>query len=360
MTARLTTVLACGGALALGAACGGEFEPLCELSRDDGEPFERLTDYCFFDGYPARHVGGEGVVPFEPTAELYADESRKQRFIVLPDGETIGFDAEDRWSWPEGTILIKTFYYPHDARDPDAGRELLETRLLIRRASEWDAETYVWNEAQTEAERHTIGARVDVEFIDREGEVREVDYRIPNRNQCADCHAQDGETVPLGPRTRQLMAPYGGDGERSQVEDLAERGLLDAEPPPAGELPSVPDPHDPAADRNDRARAYLDANCAHCHNASGRASSSNLHLDYDEDQDVRLGICKSPVAAGSASGGRDYDIVPGEPDESIFIYRMESTEPDVKMPELPITTVDEAGVALIRDWIAEMEPTGCD
>jgi hypothetical protein len=37
---------------------------------------------------------------------------------------------------------------------------------------------------------------------------------------------------------------------------------------------------------------------------------------------------------------------------------MESTDPGVMMPELGRQLVDERGVALIRQWIAEMDADG--
>jgi hypothetical protein len=72
-----------------------------------------------------------------------------------------------------------------------------------------------------------------------------------------------------------------------------------------------------------------------------------------------MGICKSPVAAGDGSGGRRADIVPGSPDESILIYRVESTDPEIKMPELPNLTPDDQGAELLRAWIESLSPQGC-
>ena len=34
------------------------------------------------------------------------------------------------------------------------------------------------------------------------------------------------------------------------------------------------------------------------------------------NQPVQLGVCKVPVAAGNGSGGRRFDIAPGDPDAS--------------------------------------------
>jgi hypothetical protein len=63
---------------------------------------------------------------------------------------------------------------------------------------------------------------------------------------------------------------------------------------------------------------------------------------------------KSPVAAGKGSGGRKYDIVPGKPDESIVMYRIESEDVGARMPNLARNRNFEAGNALIREWITSL------
>ncbi len=105
---------------------------------------------------------------------------------------------------------------------------------------------------------------------------------------------------------------------------------------------------------DDRARAWLEINCAHCHNPHGPASNSGLDLRFSQRDPVKWGVMKVPVAAGRGSGGRSYDIVPGKPDESILTYRLESTEPGIMMPELPRRMVDEESLSLIKEWIASM------
>jgi hypothetical protein len=38
------------------------------------------------------------------------------------------------------------------------------------------------------------------------------------------------------------------------------------------------------------------------------------------------------------------------------MFRLESVEAGIMMPELPRRLVDEEGVALIREWIASIDP----
>jgi hypothetical protein len=68
-------------------------------------------------------------------------------------------------------------------------------------------------------------------------------------------------------------------------------------------------------------------------------------------------VCKAPVAAGGGTGGRLFDIVPGKPDESILVYRMETTDPAGRMPELGRATTHTEGVDVVSEWIATLEGT---
>ncbi|MFZ1680013.1 MAG: hypothetical protein WAT70_03245, partial [Rhizobiaceae bacterium] len=103
-----------------------------------------------------------------------------------------------------------------------------------------------------------------------------------------------------------------------------------------------------------RARAWLDVNCAHCHRREGPASNSGLFLTYDETDRTALGINKRPVAAGRATGDLEFDIVPGDPEASLLLRRVESAEAGVMMPEIGRSLVDKEAVALLRSWIATM------
>lgn len=327
---------------------------------EEGNPFENLSDYCFFRGPLKAQEPNEGVVRYDVTAPLYSDKSEKLRFIVLPEGEKIDFSLQGHWGWPDETVIVKTFYYPVDQRDPTLGRQILETRLLIKEEGKWKAESYLWNEEQTEARRFNLGRRIPVEFTNDAGERVEIDYRMPNRNQCRTCHGQGGDLKPLGPRTYQLTNPYGGAlDELPQLEKFEELGMFTEALPDYSARRPVVNYFDTSYPLKERARSYLDANCAHCHGASGRAASSNLHLGIDIEDPRKIGICKFPVAAGGGAGGLTYDIVPGHPEESIMIYRMETTNLAIKMPELPLTTNDAFGIDLISEWIRQMDPPGC-
>jgi hypothetical protein len=104
-----------------------------------------------------------------------------------------------------------------------------------------------------------------------------------------------------------------------------------------------------------RARAYIDINCAHCHKASGDASNTGLFLEYEQTDPAHLGIMKEPVSAGGGAGGLNYDIIPGDAAHSIFAYRMNSAVPGTAMPEVARSVIHKEGVQLIVDWINAMK-----
>lgn len=103
-----------------------------------------------------------------------------------------------------------------------------------------------------------------------------------------------------------------------------------------------------------RARSYLAGNCAFCHNPKGEARTTGLFLTFAETDPARLGRCKSPVAAGAATGDLRFDVVPGQPDASILLARTIATEPSIAMPEIGRSVVHTEGVQLVRAWIAGM------
>ena len=119
-------------------------------------------------------------------------------------------------------------------------------------------------------------------------------------------------------------------------------------------LPRAADWRDEKAPLADRARAYLDINCAHCHQAQATASNTALRLDAFAPVGWQMGLCKPSVAAGKGTGDRLFGIVPGQPDASIMAFRMASAEGGVMMPELGRSTIHEDGLRLVRQWITAL------
>lgn len=263
------------------------------------------------------------------------------------------YRQDDVFDFPVGTIFSKTFaFHVEGARK----ERLIETRLLVRTASRWVGLPYVWNQAQTEATLDVDADPVPVEFINDAGRARHTDYNIPNANQCKECHELRKTMQPLGPRARNLNKTYAyAGGPANQLEYWTRVVYLDGAPRLA-QASHAPVWNDPSTGNLDgRARSYLDINCGTCHRPGGAANTSALYLDLSETDAEHLGVCKPPVAAGHGAGNLLYDLVPGRPEESILLHRMQSTEPKVMMPEIGRTLTHDEGVSLIREWIGTLQ-----
>ncbi len=392
------------------AACARDVAPAAPMFHAEGYP-AKLSDWRLMTAANGALTLSTGVNPYDLATPLFTDYALKLRTVTMPKGEAAVYRSDEAFDFPVGTIVSKTFYYPTTGGEwasdvavgpeptlakgvlPLVGVRLVETRLLVRRADGWVAIPYVWNDEQTDAVLHRTGATKTLTLHRPDGRAEPFAYVVPNQNQCAGCHATNNTTrklSPIGLKARHLNKPSTFEAGVNQLDHWILSAMLagaPSAPPLAGELsaqrteggPSdyVSPPPSPAAtpppqageekfprnaswtDESEtldaRARAYLDANCSHCHSDVGPADTSGLDLRPHVPFGPSYGACKSPIASGGGSGGRLYDIVPGKPEESIFVYRMETTKPGHMMPELGRSTSHEEGVALIAEWIAAME-----
>jgi len=324
-------------------------------------PFKNLSEYHFFKGTIKELNPNERVLPYDLITPLFTDYAHKARFVYMPEGKSATYDTTQVLQLPVGACLIKNFYYPDDFRKPEGQRRIIETRVLVHREKGWDNLDYVWNDEQTEAELDNSGDIKKVSWIHYDGTKREADYLIPNKNQCKSCHwRNDASFSPIGPKVRNLNHDYAyADGKENQLARWTKVGYLTGAPSPDS-APQIANWEDSVHYTvGERARAYLEMNCGHCHNPDGPAYTSGLHLNLDNNNVENLGFCKAPVAAGKATGNRLFDIVPGHPDQSIMIYRIASTDPGVKMPEIGRGLVHQEGLELITRWINEMKASDC-
>ena len=301
-------------------------------------------------------VPGADSVVYDVNAPLFTDYAHKLRTVHTPEPAAVRADGS--LDFPVGTVISKTFYYPESdgavrkTADLTPGgidlsaHRVIETRLLVRRAGGWDPVSYVWNDDGSEATLKRTGAVVRLASVDLAGPGGDFAYVVPNENQCTGCHATDASSKALHPLG--ATAPQFRDRSKMVVAGVMSPGVFEP----------VADYRDAELPLDVRARAYLEGNCAHCHNPVGPADTSGLDLSLSADSDLVLGTCKPPIAAGAGTGGHLFSVVPGEPDASIMPYRMASTDPGAMMPELGRTLAHAEGVQLIRDWIAAMDG-GC-
>ena len=287
----------------------------------------RLSFYKVFKGSMASLQPNNGVVTLQLSSTLFTDYAEKQRLIKLPKGKQAILNGDGLPIFPEGTIIAKTFYYTNvEAK----GRQIIETRLLILHQSKWNAATFQWNTAQNEAFLVTKGANVPIRFTRGNGESKKISYHIPTREECGSCHGLNETIVPIGPKIRNLNINIESDGKNiNQLIYLMKRGVFKRNA--IDTLTSLPNYHDLSLPLVQRARAYMDINCAHCHQKGGFAGQTTLNLDYRTDLNhTGIKFNKSNIIVRTAEMGEYH------------------------MPKIGTTIIDKDGVALIKKYISEI------
>jgi uncharacterized repeat protein (TIGR03806 family) len=306
------------------------------------------------------HQPAPGVIPYSVNAPLWSDGASAERFLAVPGDGTIGLDPQGIWRFPDGSVLVRTVSIEQEPAKP-ASRRRVETQVLHLEADAWRPYSYVWNDDQTDAVlADAVGATRSV-VVQAPAGRRELTYRVHARTECILCHnpwVEKKTTVfgiqsasPLGVNTPQLNKSCGpGALDANQLAAWHKLGLL-AWTPDLSRLPKLVDPYDNLADLERRARSYLHANCAHCHqfNAGGTA---NIALGYDLPLDRTRMIGERPIQGTFQIAGARV-IAPGDPASSVLYYRV-SKLGGGRMPRIGSDVVDERATRMIHDWIASM------
>lgn len=301
---------------------------------------------CFWGGLDLLEAAD--LVPYELNSPLWTDGAIKQRHIVLPPGETIDVADDGAFVFPDGTILLKTFSFEFVEADPQSVRPV-ETRVMLKRNFGWQFHTYQWNEAGDAAQVLDEGTNTLLQ-VERDGEIVEFEYTFPSRDECGYCHGSGSGQV-LGPRLSQFdrITDY-GTGPISQLEALEAIGMFTT-PPQQPEAPLV-SPSDEAQPLEDRARAYLHANCSHCHRPGGWAPPGiGMDLRWQTSLEDSA-ICDVDIRYYAPWFDATKRIAPGNPDDSLIWQRLSTRGPG-QMPPMATFLVDPEGDA-VRQWIESL------
>ncbi|MGB6152227.1 MAG: hypothetical protein WBG48_09560 [Pricia sp.] len=306
---------------------------LADVVYAKAEFLPTLSELQIFKGNPSELQVNSTTVEYSLITPLYSDYSHKFRTISLPEGTQMTYNGEGLLEFPDNTVISKTFYYFNDERDPSLGTKLIETRLLIKKGGVWSMGNYLWNDEQTEAFLGTAAPSVAVDWIDTNGENRSVDYKVPFSVNCTQCHNVNDVTRPIGPKARNLNFTFNG---KNQLQHFIDRGWL-ASAPAIAQIEGLPDWEDVSMSLEARTRAYMDVNCAHCHQPGGM-------------QDASIGV--RPDLRWETS----YD------DSNIFEFKADirnrvETSPGFgpSMPLIGRTQLHAEGVALIQEYIDSLE-----
>jgi len=297
----------------------------------------------------ARLVPADGLIAYDINVSFWSDGAAKSRWCALPQGQKIGFAPSGEWTFPEGTVFVKHFEMATNENDPSSRRRL-ETRLLVRTTNgAVYGVTYKWRPDQRDAD--LLGSNLtEAIAIRTSGGVRTQLWYYPSRQDCLQCHTRNAGGV-LGVKTRQMNRPCPSASGDNQLRAWNRAGLFS--PPLTNEdvtvFAALARPEDTTRSLDDRARSYLDANCAQCHRPKGTVA--NFDARYDTP------LSRQDLIDGGVLINEGVDrariIAPHDIWRSILLMRM-STVSDIKMPPLARNTVDEHGVRLIRSWIESL------
>lgn len=319
-------------------------------ARADGRLPRRLSQTGAFRDTPDL-IASRGLIPYDLVVPFWSDGARKQRWVAVPRGH-IRFAPTGEWQFPAGTVFVKTFELPIDERHPEVTRRL-ETRLLVRdSAGGVYGVVYKWRADGSEADLLTSSLTEQIPVRTASGGVRMQTWYYPSRHDCLTCHTARAGGV-LGVKTRQLNRdltyPSGvTDNELRAWNHIGLFAPAFADSDPAS-FPRLAATDDTARSLEDRARSYLDANCAQCHRPGGTAAYFDARYDTPlNDQELIDGRILYDLGID-----RPRVISPHDVWRSIALVRMD-TVGDARMPPLARETIDERGVALLRSWIESL------
>jgi cytochrome c553 len=270
------------------------------------------------------------VHEFMPRWQLWSDGAVKRRWIYLPPGTQIDTTDQDAWKFPVGTRLWKDFVR-------DGVR--VETRYAEKTGpgdGDWLFVPYQWSADQSDAVPITAGAT----------NVNGTGHDIPATTVCLQCHANVRSRV-LGFQTFQL--DYDAQAGNLDLADATAAGWL---------TQAVPHRTVPGTAQEVAALGYFHANCGHCHNSkSNLVNKPSLRLEVGfiaSVTDTKAYRTTVNVTGTTPFGGATIVARPGDPDHSIIITRMMSTNPNKRMPWLGGEIADPTGLATLRAWISAL------
>jgi uncharacterized repeat protein (TIGR03806 family) len=294
---------------------------------------------------------GRGLIPYDLVVAFWSDGAGKSRWVAVPNGK-IKFSPTGEWTFPRGTVFVKTFELPTDAADPGIKRRL-ETRLLVcDSAGGVYGVVYKWRPDNSDADLLQGSETDEIPIKTATGEIRHQPWYYPKRSDCLTCHNARAGGV-LGVKTRQMNRafsyPSGTTDNQLRAWNhigLFEPAVADAD---LATLPTLAAAGDTARTLQDRALSYLDANCAQCHRPGGTVAYFDARYDTPLEKQV---LIDGPVLIDQGID-RPRVISPHDTWRSIAYMRMNTVD-DIKMPPIARETIDQRGLQLLRDWITSL------
>jgi len=295
-----------------------------------------------------------GLIPYNVNSPLWSDNAVKARWVALATNAVIGYAPQGRWSFPAGTVFVKSFSLPVDDTNPKLLRRL-ETRLLVRDTSgAVYGASYKWRADNSDADLVTAGLTEDIAVATGTG-IRTQKWFYPGRQDCLSCHTSISGGV-LGVNARQLNGnltyPQTGVTD-NQLRTWNHLGLFNQtlNEKSISVIPVLVSITNTMASLNNRVRSYLDANCSQCHQPGGAGAFFDARFETPlSKQNLINGPVQNPLGITGAKV-----IVPGDASRSLLFRRIGITGND-QMPPIARNLVDTRSVPVIAEWISSMRP----
>lgn len=299
-----------------------------------------------------------GVIPFEVNAAGWADGATAQRHVAIPGDGSMSITESRGFTFADGSVAIQTLSLPIGSNPTNKERRI-ETRMLVRQDGTWNGYSYLWNEAQDDAELVEADGR-DVDLLSSANDNTQSPnairrWHVPSRSECSSCHtSRMGGVLALTQPQLNRDCSYGDGHVENQIDVLRRVGLLAGNfERPLAEMTKLVDPYDTQQPLEQRARSYLHTNCSVCHILTG-GGNSRMELEITSDLQTMAVIDQHPQhdALGIANA---RIIAPGDPHSSILYHRI-SSRGRGQMPPLATQMVDQRAVDLFAEWIKSIPP----
>lgn len=326
------------------------------LAAANPQPFPKKLSETGLFADVKKLAPAPGVQPYAINAEAWHDHARAQRLVALPGKTKLGiYDKTDgykgyqkgAWSFPDGAVIAKTLSLEMETGKSDSTRRI-ETQILHRHNDQWHAVNYLWNDAQTDAvlaPDEGSDSVFKVKDTRAPGGLRRQVWHHASRTECMLCHNNRTGNIWSFNLTQLNTG--------KQLDQLAGNELF--EKPLPGKRPAITSPHDAKAGLDARARAYLHVNCTHCHTRGGGGTAVfQTRIEFSLDQTK---LVNEKPTQGDLGIKQPFVVAAGDPHRSVLYHRMAKLGPG-RMPHFGSQVVDEKGLALIRQWIANLPHDG--
>jgi putative heme-binding domain-containing protein len=313
-------------------------------------PFPRKLSETGLFASTADSAAAPGVVAYGVNAAMWSDFAEADRWVAVPEQLTIQPRNDwAMWTFPKDSVLVKTLSMEMRRGDPNSLRRI-ETQILHFDGSNWMPYTYQWNDDQTDASlvaANGLDIELEVEDPFAPESLRKQVWRFAGRAECQRCHNKWSGPALAFNTFQFLGQPAKASPAGDQIDNFVRTGLI-ASHPHAGDRKPLVDPYNASEILEDRARAYLHVNCAHCHRMhAGGSVLSFMHADLPLEKANMIGW--RPTQGTFGIDGAEV-IAAGDPFRSVLLYRMAKLG-NGRMPHIGSSEVDIAGVDLLAQWI---------